>query len=82
MLKLKQAQILYFPVQTMYGEDLDEYCDAELSAFHIRLWGTKILNGINTGRLQPTKSLIQKLKNINLSLEKLGNPTLPLDFLS
>jgi len=77
----KQAQILYFPVQTMYGEDLDEFCDAELTAFHVRLWGTRIINGINTGRLEPTESMIEKLKNINKSLAVLGKPTLPMDFL-
>lgn len=81
MINLKQAQILYFPYQTMYGEDLAG-CDGDTVAFHVRLWATRMLNAIHDGRMEPTDENIQKLRNLNESLRDLGKPELPLDFLN
>jgi len=78
----KQAQILYFPYQTMYGEDLEDCDDPDTIAFHVRLWATKMLNAIHDGRMEPTEANVRKLQNLNESLRDLGKPELVLDFLN
>lgn len=76
----QQPQILYFPYQSLTGEDLADCNDVEVMSFHVRLWATKYLNAIYHGLLEPTPAIVQKLKNMNESLKELGKQELPLDF--
>jgi|GEM_PF-3257040 len=79
--KKKQAQILYFPIQMKYKDDLQDCYDPETIAFYVRLWATRFINAIQHGRLEPTESVMEKIHGLNVSLSQLGKQELPIDFL-
>lgn len=76
----QQAQILLFPYQLAYQEELEGCYDAEIMTFQLRLWATNYLNAIYHGQMQPTPEVIERLTSMNDSLKAFGKPTLPLDF--
>ena len=79
MAKTQQAQILSFPYQLAFREELAECNDADVFIFQTRLWATRTLNAIYCGIIEPTEDVIQKLKNWNETLKELGVQELSLD---
>lgn len=75
------SQILQFPVQLADPEEGLESLDDYALILQARLHATKLMAGIQEGRIPPEAAIIQNIKNLNQHLVDFGEPSLDIGFL-